>query len=224
MLALDEALTRLAALDAEQARIVELRYFGGLTVEETAEAIGSLSRHRQAAVGDGARVAEARDRLRGRRSCGWAAVKREQWERLKALFNDALDQPAETRHEWLSRQTGGDEMLAREAAALLLAHEGAEGFLETPVQVDPADIAGTEEPAGGARYGSYEIEFEIGRGGMGIVYCARDGRLGRRVALKALPPLQDGDAGAARAAAARGASGRDHLPSRGGHRLCARGD
>jgi RNA polymerase sigma-70 factor (ECF subfamily) len=38
--ALDEALTRLAALDPEQARIVELRYFGGLTVEETAEAVG----------------------------------------------------------------------------------------------------------------------------------------------------------------------------------------
>ena len=30
----------IAALDAEQARIVELRYFGGLTLEETAEAIG----------------------------------------------------------------------------------------------------------------------------------------------------------------------------------------
>ena len=41
ILALDEALTRLAELDAELARIVELRYFGGLTVEETAEAIGS---------------------------------------------------------------------------------------------------------------------------------------------------------------------------------------
>ena len=40
LVALDDALTRLAALDAEQARIVELRYFGGLTVEETAEAMG----------------------------------------------------------------------------------------------------------------------------------------------------------------------------------------
>jgi RNA polymerase sigma factor (TIGR02999 family) len=40
VLALDEALTRLAASDAELARIVELRYFGGLTVEETAEAVG----------------------------------------------------------------------------------------------------------------------------------------------------------------------------------------
>ena len=40
ILALDEALTRLASLDPELAHIVELRYFGGLTVEETAEAVG----------------------------------------------------------------------------------------------------------------------------------------------------------------------------------------
>jgi RNA polymerase sigma factor (TIGR02999 family) len=38
--ALDTALVKLAALDPEQARIVELRYFGGLTVEETSEVIG----------------------------------------------------------------------------------------------------------------------------------------------------------------------------------------
>jgi RNA polymerase sigma factor (TIGR02999 family) len=40
LLALDEALTRLADLDPQQARIVELRYFGGLTIEETAEELG----------------------------------------------------------------------------------------------------------------------------------------------------------------------------------------
>src|SRR5512134_2564019 len=39
VLALDAALEKLAALDAQQAKIVELRYFGGLTVEETAEAL-----------------------------------------------------------------------------------------------------------------------------------------------------------------------------------------
>jgi len=37
--ALDEALTRLAALDAELARVVEVRFFGGLSIEETAEAL-----------------------------------------------------------------------------------------------------------------------------------------------------------------------------------------
>ena len=37
LLALDQALERLAALDPRQARIVELRFFGGQSVEETAE-------------------------------------------------------------------------------------------------------------------------------------------------------------------------------------------
>ena len=41
---LDDALARLAQLDARQARIVELRFFGGLTVEETAAVVGSSPR------------------------------------------------------------------------------------------------------------------------------------------------------------------------------------
>ncbi|MGI8481347.1 MAG: sigma-70 family RNA polymerase sigma factor [Chthoniobacterales bacterium] len=40
LLALDDALTQLASLDSRKSRIVELRFFGGLTVEETAEAMG----------------------------------------------------------------------------------------------------------------------------------------------------------------------------------------
>src|SRR5213592_4639621 len=38
--ALDEALTRLESIDPEQSRIVELRFFAGLSIEETAAAIG----------------------------------------------------------------------------------------------------------------------------------------------------------------------------------------
>src|SRR4030095_16675033 len=40
LVALDEALDTLAKLDERKARVVELRYFGGLTVEETAEVLG----------------------------------------------------------------------------------------------------------------------------------------------------------------------------------------
>jgi RNA polymerase sigma factor (TIGR02999 family) len=40
-LAIDDALRRLAGIDPDQARIVELRFFGGLTIEETAAAMGS---------------------------------------------------------------------------------------------------------------------------------------------------------------------------------------
>ena len=40
VLALHDALERLATFDPQQARIVELRYFGGLTIEETGEVVG----------------------------------------------------------------------------------------------------------------------------------------------------------------------------------------
>lgn len=40
MAALDDALTALAAVDPRQSRVVELRFFGGLSVEETAEVLG----------------------------------------------------------------------------------------------------------------------------------------------------------------------------------------
>jgi RNA polymerase sigma factor (TIGR02999 family) len=44
VVALDDALQSLAAFDARGARIVELRYFGGLTVEESAEVLGVSSK------------------------------------------------------------------------------------------------------------------------------------------------------------------------------------
>lgn len=44
ILAVDEILGQLAELDPRQARVVELRYFGGLSVKETAEAIGVATR------------------------------------------------------------------------------------------------------------------------------------------------------------------------------------
>lgn len=40
LIALDEALTRLAALDPEQARLVELRFFGGMSFDQCAEVLG----------------------------------------------------------------------------------------------------------------------------------------------------------------------------------------
>lgn len=44
LLALDEALTKLEQTDADLARLVQLRYFTGLTVDQTAEMLGSSAR------------------------------------------------------------------------------------------------------------------------------------------------------------------------------------
>ena len=44
VLVMDEALDRLAVLSERQSRIIECRFFGGMTVEPTAEALGSRSR------------------------------------------------------------------------------------------------------------------------------------------------------------------------------------
>ena len=114
------------------------------------------------------------------------------WNRIEALLQDALDLEADERLPFLRRACGGDDALLSELQSLLR-NQAAGMFLETPA------IAGVaaqfvSPPLTGKHVSHYRIEAQIGAGGMGDVYRARDESLQRTVALKALPPEFAADA------------------------------
>lgn len=112
---------------------------------------------------------------------------RNNWERIRKIFEDALLQPLEGRSSFAKAHCENDEMLWNEVRSLLEWHDSSESFLETPavVQVVENDQF-HNQLISGQRLLHYEIKELIGIGGMGEVYQARDTRLDRNVAIKLL--------------------------------------
>jgi hypothetical protein len=69
-------------------------------------------------------------------------MSRNDWERARALFQSALEQPEEARAAFLSQACDGDEAIRRDVESLIAAHAAAGGFLERPA------IRIATEPAG----------------------------------------------------------------------------
>jgi serine/threonine protein kinase len=109
------------------------------------------------------------------------------WQRIRSVFEDALQRPVEERSAYAQKLCGADENLWNEVRSMLDWHESSESFLEIPAVVRVAeDNQLHDQLSPGQRLLHYEIRKLIGKGGMGEVYLAHDARLDRNVAVKIL--------------------------------------
>ena len=102
----------------------------------------------------------------------------DRWTRLQELVEAASEMDPDERTAFLEPEAGHDRALRDEAAELLVAGLGNEGFLDPLVGDAPLKV--------GSTLGPFRIVRPLARGGMGMVFEATQESPSRRVALKVM--------------------------------------
>jgi eukaryotic-like serine/threonine-protein kinase len=122
----------------------------------------------------------------------------EHWKKVEEVFEAVLQRPPEDRRAFLDSVCANDVALRNQVDTLLLSLERAGGSINSPAFGNALTdtMVGEAMPTIiGKRLGSYRIEREIGRGGMGSVYTAvrADDEYKKRVAIKLIKRGMDTD-------------------------------
>ncbi len=114
----------------------------------------------------------------------------ERWKQIEELYTSAVDSGEEARTA-LFAQANPD---VRNTVMEMLAQQSADNILDRPAWEGAAEMDLAAPPlTSETQLGPYRIEGILGQGGMGAVYRAFDSRLGRKVAIKILPPALAAD-------------------------------
>jgi serine/threonine-protein kinase len=109
------------------------------------------------------------------------------WSRVKLLFTQALDVPAERREAWMQKACADDAPTLAELRSLFAARAAPDRVGDGVAEL-LSPLLAEEEGASlaGSRIGAYRLLRELGVGGMGRVYLAErvDGQFIHQVALK----------------------------------------
>ena len=98
----------------------------------------------------------------------------ERWERTKEILEQALRLEPEKRRAYLDSSCGEDADLRGEVESLINSHEEAGSQFLGAAAPDILQLTPPRTLPSGTKIGKYEIVEQLGAGGMGIVYRARD--------------------------------------------------